>query len=126
MVAVWALVLAALVLGMSFQHFERRQLRWTADLGEASFSLYLWHPFIIGLLIYFGVYERIYVFSPLFGYFASLIVTLAILIPVSMGSYRLVEKRMGLALAALLYARRGDLSSGLKKPARAATGGHVA
>ena len=98
MVAVWALVLAALVLGMSFEHFERRQLRWTAHLGDASFSLYLWHPFIIGLLINFGVYDRIYAFSPLFGYFVSLIVTLAILIPVSLGSYRVVEKRMGLTL----------------------------
>ena len=58
MVTVLALVLAALVLGMSFQHFERKQLRWTADLGEASFSLYLWHPFIVGLLIRFGVYDR--------------------------------------------------------------------
>jgi peptidoglycan/LPS O-acetylase OafA/YrhL len=106
MVAVWALVLAALVLGMSFQHFERRDLRWAAGLGEASFSIYLWHPFIIGLLINFGVYERIYTFSPLFGYFLSLLVTLLILLPASLASYRFVEKRMGLAAAALIESQR--------------------
>jgi len=115
MVTVWALVLAALVLGMSFQHFERKQLRWTASLGEASFSLYLWHPFIIGLLIIFGAYDWIYAFSPPFGYFVSFVVTLAILIPVSLASYTIVEKRMGLALAALLFAKRGDLASETKK-----------
>jgi peptidoglycan/LPS O-acetylase OafA/YrhL len=112
MVAVWALVLAMLVLGMSFQHFEHRGLRWTAGLGEASFSLYLWHPFIIGVLINFGVYDRIYAFSPLFGYFASVILTLAILIPASLASYRLVEKRMGLAAAALFSSKRGDFTPG--------------
>ena len=122
MVTVWALVLAALVLGMSFQQFERKQLRWTADLGEASFSLYLWHPFIIGLLIRFGVYDRIYAFSSLFGYFVSLVVTLAVLIPVSLASYRMIEKRMGLALAALIYAKRSDLTPESKKASFAATG----
>jgi len=112
MVAVWALVLAMLVLGMSFQHFKRRGLRWTAGLGEASFSLYLWHPFIIQALIIFGIYDRIYAFSPQFGYLASVILTLAILIPASLASYSLVERRMGLAAAALLYSKRADFTPG--------------
>jgi hypothetical protein len=39
-----------------------------------------------------------------------------------LASYRIVEKRMGLALAARIYAKRSDLTAESKKASFAATG----
>lgn len=95
MIALWAVALGTLTVGMSFARFKRPWLAWTAPLGKASFGLYLWHPFLIGLLNLAGIYRTLYEFAPTvtgFGYLASVSVTLFLLVPLALASYHWVER----------------------------------
>ncbi|WP_168201784.1 acyltransferase family protein [Phreatobacter aquaticus] len=114
MIMLWALVLGILTIGMGFSRFNRPWLAWTATLGKASFGLYLWHPLLIGMLHVMGAYRFLYAFAPAtpgFGYVTSAAMTLTLLVPLALASYRWVE-RPGLALA-----RRGDSQRDAPSPA---------
>ncbi|MER8573382.1 acyltransferase [Mesorhizobium sp. M1409] len=97
--AVWAVTLAGAVVGVSLY-----PQKWFVNpvaklLGNASFSVYLWHPIVIVMLDRLGLYRAIYAS---FGgaslpFLASVIATLAVLIPLSLLSYRYIE-RPGMAL----------------------------
>jgi len=105
MTATWAVAMMLLVLGMSFERFHSRTLVWTAKLGEASFSLYLWHPFIIGCLILSDAYRTIYrhISSIPLAFGVSVAATLVILLPVSLLSYAWIERRTGIAIRRRLF-----------------------
>lgn len=97
--AVWAMALSAVVVGVSV-HPLRGFVNPTAKLlGNASFSLYLWHPVIITILDRWGVYRSIYAGAEgLLPFLVSLSVTLAVLVPLALTSYRLIE-RPGMKIA---------------------------
>ncbi|WP_181182962.1 acyltransferase [Mesorhizobium sp. B3-2-1] len=97
--AAWAVTLAGAVVGVSL-HPQKSFVNPVAKiLGNASFSIYLWHPVVIVVLDRLGAYRALY--ASLDGvslpFFSSVIATLAVLIPLSFLSYRYIE-RPGMAL----------------------------
>ncbi|WP_181176339.1 acyltransferase [Mesorhizobium sp. B2-3-5] len=91
---VWAAALAAAVVGVSVH-----PVRWFVNpaaklLGNASFSLYLWHPVIITIFDRWGVYRAIYTVRSegLVPFLVSLLATLAVLVPLALASYRYIER----------------------------------
>ncbi len=99
--AIWAVALTGAVVGVSLY-----PQKWFVNpaaklLGNASFSIYLWHPVVIVILDRLGLYHTIYAsFDGVsIPFLASLIATLAVLIPLSLLSYRYIE-RPGMALGA--------------------------
>lgn len=108
-IATWAVALAAFVIGMAFDSFSIRILTITSFLGERSFSLYLWHPFIIQTLIRCGVYQKIAShFQEGEAFIVSSILTIALVVGISMISYRYIEKNLGRALSGSTPFRRRD------------------
>lgn len=98
---IWAVTLASAIVGVSLN-----PQKWLVNsvaklIGNASFSIYLWHPVVIVILDRLGVYRALY--ASLDGrsapFFASVLATLTILIPLSLLSYRYIE-RPGMALGA--------------------------
>ncbi len=98
--ATWAAALALLVAGFGFDRFRLKSLAWTAKLGEASFSIYLWHPLVIGSLNMAGAYKWLYASLPGVAapFFASAALTFAIVLPLSSLSYEFIEKRASFML----------------------------
>jgi len=85
----------------------------TEFCGEISYSLYLNHPVIVFLLS--PVYKRVYQapLSPTLHYMICLALTLAILIPVSYATYRLIE-RPGMRLGNWIIQARAVRGCGLR------------
>lgn len=81
-----------LVLGLALNPFRFLVNAKTVYLGKVSYSMYLFHPLIIFTII--PVYHRIYDIMPadLFGYVASLLLTLVLLIAISLMAYRYIER----------------------------------
>jgi peptidoglycan/LPS O-acetylase OafA/YrhL len=82
----------------------------TRYLGRISYSIYLVHPTVVFMLspLYQWVYQR----SPsvTVAFLASLTLTLAIVLPISSLTYRLIEAPgvlLGKRVAAMLRARLG-------------------
>jgi len=90
--SIWAVALAALVLGVALAPNRILVNRAFQKLGAASFSLYLLHPPIIGLMDRTGVIDRIYQAGPTAGYLLALLITLAMVVPLSLLSYRFIER----------------------------------
>ncbi|MER8674726.1 MULTISPECIES: acyltransferase [unclassified Mesorhizobium] len=98
--ALWALALTGAVVGVCLQ-----PPKWFVNpaatlIGNASFSVYLWHCVVIVILDRLGVYHGLYVsldgaFIP---FFACMLTTLAVVLPLSVMSYRHIE-RPGMNLA---------------------------
>ncbi|MER8411806.1 MULTISPECIES: acyltransferase [unclassified Mesorhizobium] len=95
----WAVTLASAVVGVSLY-----PQRWFVNpaaklLGNASFSIYLWHPVVIVILDRVGLYRTVYASfdGASLPFLASVVATLAMLIPLSLLSYRYIE-RPGMAL----------------------------
>ncbi len=86
-----------LVMGLGLKPFDFLVNSRTAYLGKISYSMYLFHPLLIFTII--PVYRWIYNTVPtnLAGYLTSLLIILVILAPISMISYRYIE-RTGMAL----------------------------
>lgn len=105
--SIWAVVLAVLVVGMGFETFQSRFLSVTATLGEASYSIYLLHPILIVGLNTLGVYQFLYGILPgeFSSFVASVIVTFAVLLPISLLSYHWIEKGLGIAARELVKER---------------------
>lgn len=98
--AAWASALAGAVIGVSLRPAGWFVNRVAKTLGSASFSIYLWHPVVLVSLDRLGLYGSIY---SLFGgasvpFIISTVCTLAVLLPLSLLSYRYIE-RPGMALA---------------------------
>lgn len=96
--------LALLVLGMGLKPFGFLMNAKTSYLGRTTYSMYLFHPLIIFSII--PVHRWTYGIMPgdISGYLASLLVTLALLVPVSLISYRSIE-RTGTDLGEKLISR---------------------
>lgn len=96
----WAMALAGAVVGVSLYPTTWFVNPVAKTLGNASFSLYLWHPVVLVGLERCGLYRAIY--SAFSGasvpFFVSTICTLAVLIPLALVSYRYIE-RPGMGLA---------------------------
>lgn len=95
----WAVALAGAVVGVSLY-----PQRWFVNpaaklLGNASFSIYLWHPVVIVILDSLGLYQTIYASfdGASLPFVVSLMATLVVLMPLSLLSYRYIE-RPGMAL----------------------------
>lgn len=111
--AIWALLLAVFMLGIVLAPIQVLVNRGTLRIGLASFSLYLWHPLIIGALARAGVYERVYDVvggKPALGLPLSAGLTIAILVPLALTSYELIEKP-GMRLG-----QRSSLRLGQRQP----------
>lgn len=96
--------LALLVLGLGLKPFGFLINAKTAYLGKATYSMYLFHPLIIFSIL--PAYLWIYGIMPgdISGYLASLLITFALLVPVSLISYRYIE-RTGTGLGEKLISR---------------------
>jgi len=89
--ALHSLVYGALVTGLLFTKGSFLVNRVTERLGDVSYSLYLWHPLVIVSIM--GFYPVFYAHFPkTLAWFGCLILTLAVLVPVSLLSYRLIEE----------------------------------
>lgn len=108
----WAISLASAVLGISLYAPPVLVGPFVRLMGEASFSIYLWHPVVIVMMDRIGIYAWLY--AHLNGtsnpFFASLLLTLAVLLPLSIASYRLIE-RPGMKMASRFNNRQPVLSS---------------
>jgi peptidoglycan/LPS O-acetylase OafA/YrhL len=93
-----------LVLGLGLKPLSFLVNSKTVYWGKVSYSLYLFHPIIIFTII--PAYRWLYNFIPgdILGYLASLLITLAILIGLSLISYRYIE-RTGIALGEIIINR---------------------
>ncbi|MDI6741375.1 MAG: acyltransferase [Smithella sp.] len=97
--------LSLLVLGLGLKPLGFLINAKTSYLGRATYSMYLFHPLIIFSII--PVYRQIYNIFPneMMGYLVSLLMTLAVLIPISLVSYKYIE-RTGIALGEKLFSRK--------------------
>jgi peptidoglycan/LPS O-acetylase OafA/YrhL len=84
-------IFAALTIGLALNPIPLIVNRVTTFLGTIGFSLYLNHPLTVYLLI--PVYRRIYAGAPnvSVSFVACVLLTFAILVPVSFVTYRLIE-----------------------------------
>jgi peptidoglycan/LPS O-acetylase OafA/YrhL len=85
--------LALLALGLGLKPFGFLINAKTSYLGRTTYSMYLFHPLIIFSMI--PVYYRLYNIIPneMLGYLISLLLTFAVLMPVSLASYRYIEQK---------------------------------
>jgi len=90
----WALAITAIVVGVAL-HPQRWFVNPTAKrLGHASFSIYLWHPVVIVTLMQTDLYQWASDNSggTLLPLLLSLTVTLVVLVPLSLMSFRFIER----------------------------------
>jgi peptidoglycan/LPS O-acetylase OafA/YrhL len=89
----WSLALATFVIGISISPVPHLVNNVTLQLGKASFSIYLWHPVVISVLIKTGAYVAIYavVGAALPSFLLCTALTFLIVCPLSLASYRWIE-----------------------------------
>lgn len=89
-----ALPLAAFVLGIALCPMTLVCNATTIALGKASFSIYLFHPLIIGIYMNRGLYTAIQSLFPDPGlaYAVCVVITLVTLLPISVLSYHYIER----------------------------------
>ncbi|MCI5074952.1 acyltransferase [Oricola sp.] len=89
-----AVVLGAFVLGMALNPIRLAVNRATIGMGETSYSLYLWHPLLISLLLSAGVYEAIEARAPnvMSSFLLCGLATFIALIPTAFLSYHTIER----------------------------------
>lgn len=90
----WGFALALFVLGIALSPVRALVNPFTYKMGDASFSLYLWHPVIIVALIRLGIYNKaLEAFGDeIAGLLACAVVTLAPLFAISIISFRYIER----------------------------------
>jgi peptidoglycan/LPS O-acetylase OafA/YrhL len=90
---IWSVVFLGLILSVCFWPSKLFTNRISSYLGKISFSLYLWHPFVIVLML------QVYPWSTgIFGagglnLLVCAVITLSVLIPISAVSFRYIETR---------------------------------
>lgn len=89
-----AVVLGAFVLGIALNPIKLAVNRATIGMGETSYSLYLWHPLLISLLMSAGVYEAIESRAPnvMTSFLLCGLATFIALIPTAFLSYHTIER----------------------------------
>lgn len=89
----FAWCLAGLIVGLCLWPTLVLVNRVSCSLGRTSFSLYLWHPVVIGLLMKLSIYAFLYsnFGGLLIPGLLSVVITLAILIPISYLSFNFIE-----------------------------------
>jgi peptidoglycan/LPS O-acetylase OafA/YrhL len=102
--------LAMVVIGLAASPTRALVNRFTTKMGEASFSLYLFHPLLIGILMNGGFYKWIYRSVPDAGmaYGVCVLATLAILFPAALLGFKYIEvpgNRLGARLIDWLHRR---------------------
>lgn len=91
----WLIPLTAICIWQaqeSLPILDKAVFRWA---GDRSYSIYLWHPYIIYNLMIFGFYKWIYSFCAAIGNWAfvpACCITIAIVFWVAELSYRLIER----------------------------------
>lgn len=92
--ALWGAPFALLCVGMAQNPPAILSNRVTRFLGKISFSLYLTHPYVISALTGVGAYANINTLPGGSGvrFPLAVLVTLAVLTPLSWGLYRLIEE----------------------------------
>lgn len=103
-----ALIYGCLLMGLGLRPLRAVVNIATCYLGKISYSVYLNHPTIVFLLI--PVYRWIYQQAPslTLGFLGSLLITLAVVLPVSAVTYRFIERPgivLGKRIAERLKAR---------------------
>jgi peptidoglycan/LPS O-acetylase OafA/YrhL len=111
------------VMGMAISPVSLLVNRFTTMMGETSFSLYLFHPALIGILMTGGFYKWIYKTVPDAGmaYAVCALATLAILFPAAFLGFKYIEvpgNRLGARLIAWLDRRN-------REPSRSEPGGQA-
>lgn len=89
----WGLALATFVIGVSMSPVRVLVNDVTQTLGKASFSIYLWHPVVITVLITTGAYAAIYgaLGSGTPAFLLCSLLTFLLVYPLSLASYRWIE-----------------------------------
>ena len=101
--------IAIFIIGISLSPIRLLVNSWTVKAGKASYSLYLWHPLVISLLNWAGVYNAIYYWlndGPAYAFCAA--VTLAVLTPLALFSYHWIEVP-GMRLASRFESRASEV-----------------
>jgi len=90
-VYIWSILFMMLILSMCFWPNRLLANRVTNLMGQISFSLYLWHPLIIVMLV--SSYGKIALAlgTGLWGFLACLSLTISILSIVAYISFRIIE-----------------------------------
>ena len=106
---IWGVVFMSFVLSVSCWPNRLIVNRILIGLGSISFSLYLLHPLVIVILIFLGIYNRITAAlgNGYINFFVCLLITAGILIPMSLLSFRFIEKP-GIYLGKQLAHRIGE------------------
>jgi peptidoglycan/LPS O-acetylase OafA/YrhL len=92
--ASWSLALACIVVGLALHPHPVAVGPARVAMGRASFGLYLWHLMILGGLRQAGIYDTINsIFQNSWAAFtAGSILTFCIVIPISMVTFRYIER----------------------------------
>lgn len=88
----WQAVCYGLIfVGLALSPWKALVNRVTSFLGKVSYSLYLFHPTVVYLMI--PVYRRLYAYFDVLSvaFLASAAITFAVLLPLSYAGYRLIE-----------------------------------
>jgi peptidoglycan/LPS O-acetylase OafA/YrhL len=101
-------IFSCIIIGLALSPWTLLVNAMTRYLGKISYSIYLIHTTVVFLLT--PVYQRLYQQSPsvTVAFLACLFLTLAIVVPISSITYRLIERPgilFGRRIAATLQAR---------------------
>ena len=119
----WAIAMAGAIVGASLHPPRWFVSRAAMTLGNASFSIYLWHPVVLVVLQRAGLYRWIYsTFNEGYSlpFLVSVIATFAVLTPMSLVTYRYIE-RPGMDLAKRFARKTPPSVRGHDKPVGAVT-----
>lgn len=91
--AAWAVSLTGLTVGLSAAPIRAFVNPVSQHLGRASFSLYLLHPPIIGVMDRGGLIDQLYAeFGGVLGYSIAILITFAVVTPLALLSFRFIEQ----------------------------------
>lgn len=103
----WATVLATFTIGMCLAPTKLLSSSLVCHWGRASFGIYLWHPPVIAGYSKLGIYRAIFALAnenAEVSFLLGALLTFATVVPLSLASFRFIEKP-GMALLQLKHGR---------------------